>query len=150
MGKFRIWLDVLGKITIGVLFSSASFITLCWGREADLQIELLWQIIFVSLMCSLGILVDPTDGKREVSKIGMITRHIIYFVYVNACVLGFGSVFEWFMFSDWKMVVLMEILIVIVFALITLVSYLNDAKTAQNMNNRLNKKQEESRIEKRK
>ena len=142
LSKLKIWIDVFGKITIGILTSAAVFVTMFWGRDSEIEISILGQILFVSFVCSLGVFMFPGEGERELSKKGMFVRKIIYFVFVNAAVLGLGFVFDWFQFSNIKMVLLMELLIIAVFAAVWSASYFGGYVVAQNMNRKLKEKQE--------
>lgn len=136
----KMLVDVFGKITTGILIAAAIFITAFWGRTSEISIGILWQILIVSAFCSLGILVFPSNAEKEIFKKEMLIRQILYFLYVNVVVLGLGSYFGWFSFRNWKMVLLMEILIIGVYVLIHIISYLNDYKVAKSMNEKLSEK----------
>ena len=142
MKKFRNWIGLLGKISLGCLIVTAAFITLFWGIDAKTHVALLWQLLLVSFLCSLGIFMYPSENEQELSKKGLIGRHILYFIFVNIVVLVLGSLFQWFYFSNWKMVVLMELSIIVIFAVVFLSSYLSDAKIAKKLNDKLNQKRQ--------
>ena len=137
--KLKMLFDVFVKITLGVVFASAVFVSVFFGLEEQVNVKLLWQILIVSAVCSIPILMFSTDGEKEISKKGMFVRRLFYFLFVNITVLGLGNLFEWFSFQNPHMVLLMEILIIIVYAVVSTVCYLNDRATAQNMNERLQK-----------
>lgn len=139
-GKMKMLVDVFGKITTGALLAAAVFITAFWGRNSEIRIGVLWQILTVSAFCSLGILMFPSEIGKEISKKGMLIRRILYFLYANIVVLGLGSCFGWFSFHSWKMVLLMEILIIGIYALVSIISYLNDYQVAKSMNKKLSEK----------
>ena len=138
--KIKMLLDIFWKITAGVLIAAAIFITVFWGTDCTISIRILWQILAVSAACSLGILMYPSNSEKEISKSGMLIRQIIYFVYVNVIVLGMGNWFGWFSFQNWKMVFMMEALIVGVFILVNIICYLNDYAIAKSMNDKLAEK----------
>lgn len=137
LGKIKMLLDAFGKITTGVLIATAIFITAFWGWNCEIDICILWQILAVSAFCSMGILIFPSGFKKEISKKGMLIRKTVYFLYVNSIVLSMGKWFGWFSFQSWKMLLFMEILIIGVFVLINLISYLGDSAVAKTMNDKL-------------
>ena len=63
--------------------------------------------------------------------------NLFYFAFVNVAVLGLGNLFEWLSFKNPRMIVVMELLIIAVYALVNVVCYLKDRATAQNMNEKL-------------
>ncbi len=135
--KLKMLMDILGKITFGVLIATAVFISVFWGFDAKISVKVLWQILVVSAVCSIPILMFASDAEKELSKKGMFARQLLYFIFVNITVLGFGNLFEWFSFQNPYMVILMEILIIVVYVVVSTVCYLSDRATAQNMNEKL-------------
>lgn len=139
LNKFKMWLDVFERITTGVMIATASFITIFWGSDTKIGVQVIWQALFVSVICTMGVLIFAEDQTKQVSKKGLFLQQIGYFLYVNFVVLGLGSYFEWFSFSNWKMVSLMELLILGIYIIVTAIGYLGDYTTAQNMNKQLEK-----------
>ena len=76
----------------------------------------------------------------------MFVRQLLYFLFVNVVVLGLGRRFEWFEFRNLGMMAVMEALIIAVYALVNLVSYLSERSVAQDMNERLRKMRGDSRM----
>lgn len=136
-GKIKNLINVFSKITICVLVASATYITAFWGWNAQISVQILWQILVVSAVCSIPILIYPRDGEKELSKKGMIVRQILYFIYVNIAVLGLGRLFGWFCFTNMKMLAFMEALIVFVYVAVNLIIYINERMVAENLNRRL-------------
>ena len=143
--KLKNLIDIFGKITAGVLLAAALFITIFWGTAEKISVMILWQILIVSAVCSIPVLLFPADTGKELSKKGMFVRQFIYFLFVNVAVLGLGRLFDWFEFQNLSMVVVMEALIIAVYAFVNVVSYLNDRAVAQNMNERLRRMRGENR-----
>ena len=135
--KMKLLLDIFGKITAGVLMAAAAYITIFWGTEAKISAMILWQVLIVSAVCSVPVLLFAADNGKELSKRGMFVRQLLYFLFVNVVVLGLGSLFEWFEFRNVSMVFVMEAMIIAVYALVNVVSYLSDRAAAQNMNEKL-------------
>lgn len=138
--KMKLLLDIFGKITAGVLMAAAAYITIFWGTEAKISAMILWQVLIVSAVCSVPVLLFAADNGKELSKRGMFVRQFLYFLFVNVVVLGLGSLFDWFEFRNVSMVLVMEAMIIAVYALVNVVSYLSDRAAAQNMNEKLQKR----------
>lgn len=128
------------QIVTGVLCVTTLYILVFWGHNIELGIEILWQILLVSAICTLGcfFLYCP---QHELSKMGFLCRICVLFVYINCIVLGSGSYFQWFYFSNWKMVAGMEFCIILVFAATILFSFCNGKKQADTMNEKLRERQ---------
>ena len=135
--KLKMLMDIFGKITFGVLMAAAVFISVFEGFDAQISVKILWQILAVSAVCSVPILMFASDASKELSKKGMFVRQLLYFIFVNIAVLGLGKLFEWFSFRNFSMVLLMEILIIAVYAVVNTICYLNDRADAQSMNEKL-------------
>ncbi len=135
--KMKLLLDIFGKITAGVLMAAAAYITIFWGTEAKISAMILWQVLIVSAVCSVPVLLFAADNGKELSKRSMFVRQFLYFLFVNVVVLGLGSLFDWFEFRNVSMVLVMEAMIIAVYALVNVVSYLSDRAAAQNMNEKL-------------
>ena len=143
--KMKLLLDIFGKITAGVLMAAAAYITIFWGTEAKISAMILWQVLIVSAVCSVPVLLFAADNGKELSKRGMLVRQFVYFLFVNVVVLGLGRRFKWFEVRNLGMVAVMEALIIAVYALVNLVSYLSERSVAQDMNERLRKMRGDSR-----
>ena len=98
-------------ITVLVLFVSASYISIFYGLDVHVTVKLLWQILFVSFLASLSHIFFRTEQGRTLSKNAYYIRWLLCYIYVNAAVLSFGWMFEWFDISSLPMVVGMLIAI---------------------------------------
>lgn len=135
--RLRGILSLFTKITTMVIIVTAVYIMIFWGKDTVLGVEILWQIILVSGICSIGCLVLPDSEQKEVSKVSLLLRHIALFIYVNIVVMGSGIYFEWFYLSNWRMILGMLACIAVVFVTITSISYIVDNRLAEKMNQRL-------------
>ena len=135
--KLRGMLSLFTKITTLVVIITALYIMIFWGEGTVLGVEILWQIIIVSGICSLGFFILPDSEQKEVSKRSMLFRNAALFLYVNIVVMGNGIYFEWFYPSNWKMILGMFACIVIVFVIITSVGYFVDNRLAEKLNEKL-------------
>lgn len=140
--KIKNLVNIFSKITVCVLLAAAIYISAFWGFDAEISVKILWQILIVSVVCSLPILMYPVDEEKELSKKGMIGRQILYFTYVNCAVLGLGRTFGWFYFEKLEMVAFMEALIIGVYVIVNLIVYWNDCMVAETMNQKLKERKE--------
>lgn len=136
----QIIFSVYVKITTFVVLAAAVYIGVFWGADTELSVVILWQILIVSGICSLVSLV-PMNGEKELSKASLLFRNALSYAYINIVVLGFGFYFNWFYFSNWKMVLGMEICILMVFIAVMLTEYFIEYKTAEKMNEKLKERE---------
>lgn len=142
MKRLKSMVSVFEKVTAGILFVTAVFISVFYGWDIELSVDILWQILFLSAVCALGSIILPLEGEKEkeVSRIAMLVRTIIYFIYINVVVLGFGFLFEWFTFDNSWQVFGMELAIIFVFAAVALIFYWSQCLEARRMNEELKKR----------
>lgn len=125
------------KITTGILFAAAVYITVFYGWELELHVDILWQILVLSLICTLGSLVIPADGQREVSRGSMLARIAVYYIYVNAAVLFGGFLFGWFSFDNLKQTLGMAAAVAVVYLAVWLCSSWLEFREAEQINQKL-------------
>ena len=123
-------------ITVTIMVVAASYVTVFWGTHANVEITLLWQILFVALLCSFSCLFFGTRQKG-LSRKQFWLRWGICFVYVNIVVLGFGVSFDWFEPSSLPMLIGMMVAIVVAFGMIATIIFLMDLKTTDEINQKL-------------
>ncbi|MDE7183622.1 MAG: hypothetical protein K2O40_03895, partial [Lachnospiraceae bacterium] len=92
MKKLRDMLFIFVCVTTCVLFVTALYITVFWPH-ATLGVEILWQILFVSFLCSA---VNAFFLEWEVSGTLLVVFYVLRYVMTNGIVLGCGFWFEWF------------------------------------------------------
>lgn len=129
-------ITMFSQIVTGVCVVSALYVSFFWGWDAEVDIAIIWQILFVSAICTLGSFFCSCR-ERELTKEQMRLRMFLSFLYVNCVVLFFGFCFQWFYISEWKMVLGMEAAIILVFMFVTGISYQADSKVADKLNSRL-------------
>ncbi len=125
------------KITTGILFVAAVYISVFYGWKEELQVKILWQILGLAGICTLGSLILPVDGEEEVSKKSMLARIVGYYVYVNVIVLLCGFLFGWFSFGNWKQVLGMVMAIAFVYLAVGVLSSWLEYREAERMNQKL-------------
>lgn len=132
MARVKIFFDVFTKVTTCVVFAVAIYCRIFFPG-LNFQEEMLWQILLVSLLTSAGTLMYNDDIKKNSMKV----RCIIHYLMVNAIVVGCGIWFKWFYADNLAQVIGMLILIAIIFATVSLVSWRKVEKEAKLMNQRL-------------
>ncbi len=125
-------------VTTTVTFVTAVYITVFWG-PVSLTVDILWQILFVSFLCSLGILQYPNRECRPKTTL-LITA--LHYVQVNIVVLGCGLWFEWFYIDNLPMVSGMLFIIALVFVLVSAAMWSRDRRIAASINEKLKKYQD--------
>lgn len=135
--RLQSMLNIFTRVAAAITCVSAVYIGIFWGAETILSVDILWQILSVSALCTLGSVLIPCGLEREISKGSMLVRMLLYFVFVNAAVLLCGFGFAWFYPSSWKMVAGMEVCIIAVFVIVVGAGYFAEYKTAEQMNQKL-------------
>lgn len=125
------------KITTGVVFVTAVFIQIFYGGDVELGVEILWQDLIVSAVCTLPTLIIPLENEREVSKYSMLIRMLLCYFLINIVVFLLGSYFSWFVLNDWKQVIGMVVTIAFVFVFVMMVSYWAEYQVTERMNQKL-------------
>lgn len=125
------------KVVTLVCVASALYVSFFCGWNTEVNIAILWQILFVSALCSFVSNLFHTSHGKELSKEQMRIRTLLSFLYVNCVVLGCGFYFRWFYISEWGMVLGMEIMIIIVFMIVSAITHQADSKMADKLNSRL-------------
>lgn len=120
-------------VTTCSVFAAALFTTIFW-QESDIGAEILWQILMVSALCSLGTMIYP---DYEVTKRKSVLLTVLHYIIVNVVVLGGGILFGWFDADNLQMVLLMLLLIAIIYCLVAAVLWKRAADVAALMNEKL-------------
>lgn len=129
-------------VTTCVVFVTAMHITV-FTPQACLGVEILWQMLAVSFLTSLGVYFYPDEASVGTTLI----RYILHYIYCNAVVLGCGLWFGWFDVDNLPTVFGMLIAIAFVFFLVSAVVWNRSRKEAALMNERLKGYQQEGEDE---
>lgn len=133
MNKIKGFLHCYVCVMSSVVLATAVFITV-FMPETELGVELLWQMMFVSFLCSIGSLFYP---EESVSKKRMAFLILLHYVEVNGAVLGFGFLFHWFSMEYLPHVIGMLILINVIFLIVSAVEWKRGKEIARQINRRL-------------
>ncbi len=135
------YINMFTKITTWTLLAAAIFITAFFGTDTALGVELLWQILGLTFLCSVGCITFFKDSET-VTKKGMMCRFILSYLFVSAVFIGGGFLCEWFYPSDWKMVLGMFLLVTAGYAIVTYLSFCTAKKEAMRMNEKLKEREQ--------
>lgn len=133
MSRIKIFFHTYVCVVAGVILATAVFITL-FMPEVELDVNILWQIMFVSFLCSLGELMYSEKRIDERKRRLLVFLH---YVEVNAVVLGFGMYFHWFSIQYLPHVIVMLLIINIIFLCVSMIEWRRAKEMAGLMNRRL-------------
>ncbi|MDE7029414.1 MAG: DUF3021 domain-containing protein [Lachnospiraceae bacterium] len=133
MKRLKDMLFIYMCVTTCVLFVTALYITVFWP-QVQLGVEILWQILVVSFLCSVANCIVP---HREVSARMMLAIYILRYAATNAIVLGCGFRFGWFYADNLPMVLAMLLSIGAVFVIVSAAAWRQGKQQAALMNERL-------------
>lgn len=133
MKKLKDLFFIFVCVTTCVVFVAALYITIFWP-QTSLGVEILWQILTVSFLTSLGVCFYP---EKEVSAKSTLVRYILHYIYSNAVVLGCGIWFGWFYADNLLMVLGMVLAVAFVFILVSIAGWNKGKKMAALMNEQL-------------
>lgn len=133
MSKLKELIFTFSCVVTCTLIASASYISIFW-EDVILDVNILWQIIIVSLICCLGNLFYP---KEEKSRRQFYTILVIHYLYIVMVVMGCGFYFGWFHINDLAMVLGMLLQITFIFILIVFIFHVRSKKQADRMTKRL-------------
>lgn len=133
MNKMKTLLHTYVCVMSSVVLATAVFITV-FMPAVELGVELLWQMMLVSFLCSTGSLLYP---EKAISKKRMALLVFLHYGEVNVVVLGLGFYFNWFSIKYLPHVIGMLILINVIFLIVSWEERKRAEKIARQMNQRL-------------
>ncbi|MCM1124692.1 MAG: DUF3021 domain-containing protein [Eubacterium sp.] len=133
MKKIKEILMTFCMVTTGVTFATLVYVKVFYDMEG-VTANILWQILLVSFLCSLGNLIHP---MHEVGRRRFWIDLFVHYLYINVVVLGAGRRFEWFDIRVASMAVGMMLLILIIFVLVSAVIWATEIKESRRMNEKL-------------
>ena len=136
--KIKEILYTFACVVTGVLFACTLFITVFY-REDVFSVNLLWEILATSFICSCGNLLYP--GRALLGK-QLRIRKGIHYIYINIVVFGCAALFDWFDFRNWKMLCFMILCIAVIFIVVSWIVWRYGKRESQLLNHRLKEYQE--------
>jgi hypothetical protein len=61
--RLKILVDTFAKITLGVSFAAAFYISVIWGLDVHISVKVLWEVLIVSAVCTIPILMHQPVGN---------------------------------------------------------------------------------------
>lgn len=139
MKKIKFLFEVFSKVTTCVVIAVALFHIVPDPADA-MEAAVLWQILGVSFLCSLGSLIYPWD--RPLGKWEMGIRIFVHYLFINGIVLAAGFWFQWYSADDLGSVMIMLFTIALIFGVVSVLSWSKAAEDAKRMNEKLREFQE--------
>ena len=139
MTRIKTVLDIFTKVTTGVVLGAASYCLLFFPGE-PLHPHMLWQLLLIAFLTSAGTLLYTDDIQKNNMKICCF----IHYLLVNVITIGGGAWFGWFSLNNPAQVIGMVLIIALIFAVVSVVSWKKASKEAELMNQRLAEYQEKS------
>lgn len=145
MRKVKFIFRIFSMVTTCMIFATAIFTSVI-SHADSLKPMILWQIPVVSLLCALGCLIYPWDVIMTKKETGI--RIFLHYLYINAVVMISGWLFDWYNVKSMKSVLYMVISIVVIFVVVSAISWSREAAEAKRMNEKLQEYQKEKGLEK--
>lgn len=121
-------------INTGVTIGTSTFITFL-QRDAKLGVEILWQMIAVSLVTAFSSII--LYSRNELNKKQILIRTVIHYIAINIIVLGSGFIFDWVDGGETTKVIGLIVCIFIVYIFVWLNMYKSDARMAKRLNQKI-------------
>lgn len=141
LSRIKEMFHTFSYVVTGVLFACALFLTI-FNKEGVIPANLLWQILSVSFLCTIGNFIYP---HREITKRQHTVCRLLHYLYTNAVVFGSARIFRWFDADSLKMNVAMVLLIMTVFYTVSYTIQRQNRKLSALLNEHL--EQYQSKIE---
>lgn len=121
-------------INTGVTIGTSIFITFL-QRDAELGVEILWQMIAVSLVTAFSSII--LYSRNELNKKQILIRTVVHYISINIIVLGSGFLFDWVDGGESIKVIGLIVCIFIVYIFVWLNMYKSDEKMAKRLNQKI-------------
>ena len=133
--KMIMLLEIFTRVVTAIFFFATLYEAIFVGMDVTFKIIDVWGIMLIGLLCAVCYL--PMLSEKEYSKVTMIILQIAYFVIINAATLATGFLLHWFNFKNPVAVFSFEVVIILVYVTVMIVSYKIDAVSAKKMNEKL-------------
>ncbi len=131
--RIKVVLTTFCYVTTCVVCGTVIFINIFF-ENPDIGPEILWQILFVSFLCSVGTCIYP---DREMSGRELAVRIGIHYLIVNVVVLGCGRRYQWFHAGNPAMVIGMLLTIAAIFGIVSCVMWHQTKQETKKLNEKL-------------
>lgn len=136
MARLKLFFDIWTKVTTGVLLAAATYCSFFFS-DGMFSRHLLWELLLVSFLTSLGTLFYTDTLDKKNMKIACLLHYLLN----NVIVVGCGIWFGWIDVENWLQIIGMVVLVALVFAVVSILSWRKAEKEAVLMNEQLVKYQ---------
>lgn len=121
-------------VTTGSVFVCAVYNNVFWPQGTFLESDILWQLLALALVCSLGNFIHP---YREISRRRAVVNKVLHYLYINVVVIGSGYLFAWMDIGNLFMLTVMVLGIAVVFVAVSSVIWGLHKRESENLNRKL-------------
>ena len=132
MERLKLLLNVFTKVVTCVTVGAAVY-CMVFFPKITFGVEMLWQILLVSFLTSVGTLLYTDSISQKKMKV----MCVIHYLIVNVIVVVCGLWFEWFYLNNLPQMIGILIVIALVFLVVSIVSWKQAMEMADLMNARL-------------
>ncbi len=136
MNRLKLILRTFIYVLAGSEIGTAIYITIL-KPDARINLALLWQVIIMSLISSLGSLIFAS--KKELGKKQMKIRQTIHAIYTIIVVLGIAILCGWVSVSSIVELIVMILMITGIYSSVCFMMFRQSEKEAEYINRRLRK-----------
>lgn len=140
MARIKIFLDVFTKVATCILLGAAAYCSFFF-YDGMFSRHLLWELLLVSFLTSLGVLFYTDDLNKKSMRIVCI----LHYLFNNVVVVGCGLWFGWIDAKNPLQIVGMVVLVAVIFSVVSVLSWKKAASEAEQMNEQLVKYQEKGK-----
>ena len=140
MARLKLLFDVFTKVTTCIVLGAAAYCTLFFS-EGVFSRYLLWEIVLVAFLTSLGVLFYTDDIQKKSMKMACA----LHYLFNNVVVIGCGIWFGWIDAGRPLQIISMVVLVALIFGTVSVVSWKKSQKEAEIMNERLVQYQEKAK-----
>ncbi len=140
MARLKLLFDVFSKVTTGILLGAAIYCSLFFS-DGMFSRYLLWELLLVSFLTSLGTLFYTDDINKRSMKVACV----LHYLFNNVIVVGCGLWFEWIDAGNLLQIMGMVVLVALIFGIVSMLSWKKASREAEQMNERLVQYQEKTK-----
>ena len=130
--KIAFIINIFTRVCTAIFLLATIYTTIFFGAGAHFRMSDIWYILLIGAISAVCYI--PFLANVEYSKLTMILMQIGYFLVINVCVLAIGFKMEWFSAQNTKTVIGFETIIILVYAVVSTLSYKIESNTADKMN----------------
>lgn len=142
MARWKVFFDVWTKVTTGVLLAAATYCSFFYS-DGMFSRYLLWELLLVSFLTSLGTLLYTDTLNKKSMKIACLLHYLLN----NVIVVGCGIWFGWIDAGNRLQIIGMVVLVALIFGVVSVLSWKKSIKEADLMNERLARYQEQNEVD---